>query len=186
MKHGLQCGCGPHAYSSTPEVTWVNIDVEPSHNPDIVLSCLDMSKVFGENAFDFIMTVHMVEHLPLNENGIPVFFQEARKVLKEGGTMRIVVPDLGKVARDYVSGSDMKHIFDGPYFEYRDCPATRFLFWARAFEHTVLFDEQLLRIFADEAGFRNFRVMQPYQSSIPELRNKDRFLSESIICEMDK
>jgi predicted SAM-dependent methyltransferase len=143
---------------------------------------LYMSDRFGEGAFDGCLCIHTTEHLPWPE-GVQKFFRETKKVLKPGGILRIVVPDLKKVATKYVNGEDLKDIYDGPYWTYQDQPATRFMEFCRGWQHTVLFDEQLLRTLAEEAGLTNFKVMPFSVSQIPELSGRDRFESESIQIE---
>jgi predicted SAM-dependent methyltransferase len=175
-------GCGPiHIRSDKAE--WVNVDISEHHNPDVVLDYLKMVDHFGEQSFDAVWSCHSIEHLPWPE-GVQTFFQQAKKLLKPGGVMRICVPDLKKVATKYANGEDLKDIYDGPYWTYQDQPATRFMFFCRGWEHTVLFDEQLLRSLAEEVGFTNFKVMPFSVSQIPELSNRDRFATESISVEM--
>lgn len=184
MKKFLHLGAGPiHLRSSTVE--WINVDIEPSHNCDITMDYLKMVDVFGENSVSAVYSCHSIEHLPY-PNGVVKFFEEVRKVLEPGGVLRVVVPDLMKVARDYVSGSDMKHIYDGPYFAYKDCPAERFTFFMRGWQHSLVFDEHLLRELGFDAGFSQFSVMPFGKSNIPELCNVDRFETESICVQYVK
>lgn len=175
-------GCGPCIIRS-PHAEWVNIDISPEHGPDVVMDYLEMVEKFGENHFSHGFSCHSIEHLSWPE-GVVRFFQEARKVIEPGGVLRIVVPDLGLVARKYVNGESLQDIYDGPYFTYKDLPATRFLWWARGWEHTVLFDEQLLRELASDTGWTGFQVMPFGKSSVPELCGKDRFETESSCCEL--
>lgn len=182
MRYGLHAGCGPVRYESHDDVEWCNMDIQEQHNPDICGSVMELEKHFDLNSYDFIISTHMLEHLPWPA-GVQTFFASARKVLKPGGILRIVVPDLKKVATKYVNGEDLKDIYDGPYWTYQDQPATRFMEFCRGWYHTVLFDEQLLRTLAEEAGFTNFKVMPFSVSQIPELSGRDRFESESIQIE---
>lgn len=175
-------GCGPCIIKS-PTAEWVNIDHGPQFGADVCMDYLKVSEMFGENYFDFGLAIHTTEHL-FWPSGVQKFFSEAKKVLKPGGRLRIVVPDLKKVATKYVNGEDLKDIYDGPYWTYQDQPATRFMEFCRGWSHTIIFDEQLLRSLADEAGFTDFKVMPFGVSAIPELCNRDRFKSESLSAEM--
>ena len=181
MRQFLHLGCGPCIHRS-PTCTWVNVDIEESHNPDIAMDYLKMAERFPAASFDGCCIIHSLEHLQWPE-GVQTFFRECRKVLKPGGILRIVVPDLGLIARKYVNGESLKDVYDGPYFTYKDLPATRFLWWARGWEHSILFDEQLLREFATDAGWQNFRVMPFGVSQLPEMCGLDRFQTESISVE---
>jgi predicted SAM-dependent methyltransferase len=181
MKKLIHFGCGPIILRSK-SCEWVNVDISSANYPDIVMDYLKSSEIFGENAFDEGFSCHSLEHCAWPE-GVQKFFSEAKKIIKPGGTLRIVVPDLGIIAKKYVAGESLQDVFNGPYWTYKDLPATRFLFWARGWEHTVLFDGQLLRELAEDVGFTDFRVMPFGISQIPELHNLDRFQSESISIE---
>lgn len=183
MKKLLHLGCGPCIYHSKAH-EWVNMDISSEHNPDIVMDYLKCAEVFPKESFDGCLIIHSLEHISFPE-GVQTFFREVRKVLKPGAILRIVVPDLGLVARKYVNGESLQDIFDGPYYTYKDLPATRFLFWARGWEHTVLFDEQLLRELATEAGWKNCKVMPFSVSQVPEMSGLDRFQTESICFECE-
>ena len=64
-------------------VGWENYDIE-----------VDMRKrlPFEDNSIDFIMTEHAVEHL--YQHDVYKFFVECMRVLKSGGVLRVVIPDI--------------------------------------------------------------------------------------------
>lgn len=181
----LHIGCGPIHLDG-----WVNIDVEAGHAPDITADYLFILKrietCFDVESTDLIYSCHCLEHCPWPD-GVKKFLDVSHVLLKHGGSMRIVVPDLMKVAKMYVRGEGLKDIYGldfpivGP-----DCPATRFMAFARGWSHTVLFDERLLTMLMEQAGFVNIRVMPFGESDVPELRGLDRFESESISMECEK
>lgn len=173
----LHLGCGPIHLPG-----WVNIDKEWKHNPDIQMDYLKLSDVFQSCSVDHIFSCHSIEHLAWPD-GVIKFLRATLVALRRGGVLRLVVPDLMKVAKLYVAGDDLKGIYDGPYHEGPDCPATRFMYFCRAWEHTVLFDEQLLSMLMSEAGYVQIGRMSFGQSDIPELCNIDRFESESLSIE---
>lgn len=182
MKRFLNLGSGA-AHIRQDGVEWINIDSEPSHRPDVVMDYLDLDKAWS---VDGIISIHSIEHLPWPE-GVMKFFSVAHKILKPGGTLRLVVPDLMKVAKLYVEGDDLKAIY-GPDFKVEgiDCAATRFMAFARGWEHTVLFDAGLLRFLLEKAGFTGVRVMPFGVSSREEMCGLDRFESESLCMEATK
>lgn len=171
----LHVGSGKIRYEG-----WVNIDNEAKHSPDYVMDARDIDMKFGVGTVDLIYGCHFLEHLPWPP-GVQEFLLAAYRVLKPDGTLRLVVPDLMKVAKLYVVGDDLKGIY-GPDFKVEgiDCAATRFMAFARGWQHTVLFDERLLRILMEQAGFVNVRVMPFGESDVQELRGLDRFESESL------
>jgi len=64
---------------------------------------LDISRKvlpFPDNAFDAVNAYHVFEHLYLSEG--KAFAREIFRVLKPGGIFRISVPDLERIAREYL------------------------------------------------------------------------------------
>lgn len=59
-----------------------------------------------ENTADGVYCSHVLEHLPLDD------FRKALvntyKILKPGGTFRVILPDLEPLARDYIADKDRK------------------------------------------------------------------------------
>lgn len=176
----LHCGCGPIIL-----LGWINIDHAEAWNPDV---CMDITKLhhkYQEGEADLVFSCHVLEHLEWGAGVVQALAQIFR-VLKPGGTVRIVVPDLEFVATKYLTGQDLKSLYGADHFYFRDCPATRFLYFMRAWQHTIVFDYALLSSLLREAGFINVRRMPFGQSDIPELRNLDRYPEESLICEATK
>lgn len=176
----LHLGCGPIKLPG-----FVNIDKELHWEPDRCIDYLDLYREFDKGTAENVFSCHSIEHLAYPDE-VKVFFWQANRVLKPGGILRVVVPDLRKVATAYVNGSDLKEIYGGEFYYYKDCPAERFLYFMREWEHKIVFDEQLLRMFFEEAGFTHVRVMPFGVSDTPELRGIDRFESESLVMEGTK
>lgn len=184
MKLGIHAGSGP-IHLRSPLIRWVNVDISDAHKPDLCVDCCLLHNHFEEGSIDTYYSCHSLEHYPF-PRGVQDFFAVAFRLLKPGGVIRIVVPDLMKVAKKYVAGEDLKDIYEGPFHEGPDFPATRMQFFCRAWQHTVLFDEQLLRYFIEEAGFKNVIPMPFGVSEVPELCGVDRFESESLILQSYK
>lgn len=191
MKRMLHLGCGPiHFPNVNGSVEWINIDKEPSSACDICEDYLTIDTLYREGTIDAIYSCHSIEHLEYPA-GVVRFFEACFKVLQPGGTLRIVVPDLRKICRAYLKGSDMTFIH-GPdfpaYYHKSESPAERVHFFiiGERWEHQICFDSDLLDLLATDAGFVNFRVHQFSDSRIPELAGIDRFESESVCVEADK
>lgn len=185
MRHFINIGCGPCKMGSHSKAHWTNIDIEKSHNPDAVVDCRHLHLVYMRDYFDGMISIHMLEHINFPD-GVLQALVSMHEVLKPDGILRLVVPDLMKIARKYVAGEDLKDVYDGPFHEGPDFPATRFQYFCRGWQHTVLFDEQLLRHFLERAGFREITVMPFSVSRDPELCGHDRFFSESLVLESIK
>lgn len=167
---------------------FVNLDKEAFHNPDVVMDALDIRMKYGENSIENILSIHMLEHLrfPTEAN---CFLKAAHDVLKPGGLLRLVVPNLELVAKAYASGSDLKFIYGADfkgYYHYPESRAEKFHFFMTSWQHQMVYDFELLKMMLIDAGFRNISPMPFGVSKVQALCNHDRFLSESIAVESSK
>ncbi len=71
---------------------------------DTVFWDLSRGIPFAEKTFDGVYHSHLLEHL--DQEVAPSFLQECHRVLKPGGILRVVVPDLEKLARGYLGVVD--------------------------------------------------------------------------------
>lgn len=90
----LNLGCGGHFHDA-----WVNLDVAPS-GPSVLRFDLQEGIPFEAGAFDAVYSSHMLEHLP--RSLAPGLIEECFRVLRPGGIIRLVVPDLEIICRLYV------------------------------------------------------------------------------------
>lgn len=148
----LHIGCG-----GDPLPSWLGsydetrLDIDPSHNPDIVADMRDLPDVIG---FDLVYCSHALEHLSPHE--VVPAIQGFRKILNEGGAVILFVPDLQDVqATDEVlfnapagpiCGLDLiygyrKMLKDKPYMA-----------------HKTGFTRDTLEAALTEAGFSNVKV----------------------------
>ena len=95
MKY-LNLGCGSH-YSKKPE--WVNLDFTSS-GPGVIEHNLLQGIPFSDNEFDLVYHSHVLEHFSKSDGSH--FIQECLRVLKPGGILRIAVPDLEGIVRNYL------------------------------------------------------------------------------------
>ncbi|NVN92176.1 MAG: methyltransferase domain-containing protein [Desulfuromonadales bacterium] len=105
----LNLGCGVRTHAD-----WINIDwslkLRLSNIPvlrgfvdcpsGIMIHDLRKGIPFGDTAADVVYASHVLEHLHKNHAGS--FLREIHRVLKPGGTVRIVVPDLEAAVRKYL------------------------------------------------------------------------------------
>ena len=90
----LNLGCGSRFHPA-----WVNADLVP--RAEGVLRCdVRAGLPFPGESFDAVYHAHVLEHLP--RDGALSLLRECRRVLRPGGTIRVVVPDLEQVARLYL------------------------------------------------------------------------------------
>jgi SAM-dependent methyltransferase len=74
----------------------IRLDIDPSNEPDIVGSMLDMSAVAGASV-DAIYSAHNIEHV--NAHEVPVVLKEFLRVLKPEGFLVVTCPDLQTVCQ---------------------------------------------------------------------------------------
>lgn len=94
----LNCGCGGRHHPD-----WRNLDLV-SRDPDVLAHDLRRSIPFADASFDGVYSSHFLEHLP--RRLAPRFLAECRRVLVPGGVLRLVVPDLEQLARQYLAALD--------------------------------------------------------------------------------
>lgn len=94
----LNVGCGRHFHQA-----WRNIDVV-SCDPMVEAHDLRMGLPAQTNQYDMVYHSHVLEHLtPADGQRL---IEECYRVLKPGGVLRIVVPDLEQIARAYLVALD--------------------------------------------------------------------------------
>lgn len=92
----LNIGCG-----ATYHPEWVNIDVEPVSKEVLRHDVTTTPLPFEDSCFDACYCSHVLEHL--SGDDAKHLLSEIYRVLKPGGVIRIVVPDLEGVVRVYLS-----------------------------------------------------------------------------------
>lgn len=96
----LHVGCGPSrknqttAGFNTDEWREIRFDIDPSVQPDVTGTMLDMVAL-PDGSVDAVFSSHNIEHLFPHE--VPVALAEFRRVLKDDGFAIIACPDLQRV-----------------------------------------------------------------------------------------
>lgn len=96
MKY-LNLGCGNNYIASEQ---WTNIDFI-SHSKDVRAHNLIRGIPFNDNTYDLVYHSHVLEHFT-KEDAVK-FIEECFRVLKPGGIIRIAIPDLEKIVREYLT-----------------------------------------------------------------------------------
>lgn len=101
----LNIGCGVHFHTD-----WANIDVQPR---SVAVMGYDVRHPlpYPDGTFDMVYHSHVLEHLP--RAAAPGFIADCCRTLKPGGVIRIAVPDLERIAREYVRQLDQAAAGDG-------------------------------------------------------------------------
>ena len=94
----VHLGCGPKVMPG-----WVNVDHNPDFNPDLVADLNDPFP-FESETVDFIHSEGCLCQFDL-EAGYR-FLAECFRILKPGGVMRLLTPDLKQLVRRYIQSVD--------------------------------------------------------------------------------
>lgn len=113
-KRLLHVGCGPkHGQLPGPFLTddWteVRLDLDPAVKPDIIASITSMPNV-PDGSYDAVFSSHNIEHVYSHE--VPIALGEFFRVLRPGGFVMILTPNLMGVAEAIVKGN-----LEGPLFQ---------------------------------------------------------------------
>jgi SAM-dependent methyltransferase len=114
----LNVGCGPrredalHAAFRSRDWRELRFDIDPTVDPDIVGSIVDMRDAVLTGGFDALWSSHNVEHLYAHE--APKAFAEFRRVLRPDGFALITCPDLRSIAQLIVGGRFGETIYHSP------------------------------------------------------------------------
>jgi SAM-dependent methyltransferase len=116
MKSLLHVGCGPVRIGSLPyfrDGGWdeIRYDIDPSVDPDIVGTSLDMS-IIEDGAVDAIWSSHNIEHVWSYE--VPVVLREFRRVLRPDGFLVVLCPDVLQLAEAVVQGQLEETLYHSP------------------------------------------------------------------------
>jgi len=90
----LNLGCGSHFHPD-----WDNVDFV-SAGPSVKTYNLLNGIPYPDNSYDVVYHSHVLEHFPKSK--AKEFICECYRVLKTGGVLRVAVPDLEKIASEYL------------------------------------------------------------------------------------
>jgi len=104
VKTCLNIACGRNCIKSTETERWINIDsYERENKLDMIL---DVTKdfPFEKDSVDYIYAEQFIEHLEWNDGY--KFLQNCFKILKDGGILRLVLPNYNKIFQKYLDNDN--------------------------------------------------------------------------------
>ena len=159
---------------------WINVDLDFASRPDV---CCDLKAglPFRDACADFLHTEDFIDQLELPH--AQRFLRDCHRVLKPGGVLRVLTPDVELLARMYLEEpAALKKLWR----EHVGIPLTygtaaEILNNAMRFAgHTFLYDAETFARLAADCGFEAERVY--YQQSLhAELRGNDLRSPETAI-----
>ena len=93
----INLGCGKVFVDSSD---WWNLDFAPATHAVRQANLLGRLPVANETA-SIVYSSHFLEHVP--RSMVPSLLKECLRVMKPGGVLRLVVPDLENLAREYLA-----------------------------------------------------------------------------------
>lgn len=151
---------------------WFNVDVDFHTRPDV---CSDLSRglPFDDGVADLLHSEDFLDQLDLR--GAKRFLLECRRILKPGGVMRVLVPDLAQLARLYLADPEglkglwAEHV--GIALE-TGTAGEVFNLGMRFAGHRFMYDGETLEALLSTCGFKA-RRRAFNESGIPDLRGLD-------------
>jgi len=151
---------------------WVNVDIDFDSEPDV---CADLAVClpFANGVAKLMHTEDFIDQLTLESAA--AFLAECHRILAPGGVLRVLTPDMGKLARLYLDDPEQlkamwKQFVGVPLL--LDSAGEVFNLGMRFAGHTFLYDEATFKALASHCGFEARRV-EFQQSDVPELRGLD-------------
>lgn len=153
---------------------WLTTELEPAEGA----LKLDASQPFpiADQTFDYAYSRHMIEHLSFAAGRFMP--RERFRILKPGGTIRIVTPSIGFPLElfaseksphfeRYIEWATETFVPDAP----KPMPSFVFNNFVRAWGHTFIYDRTTLELILIEAGFAAIRKRDIGKSDHPNPRN---------------
>ena len=165
----LHLGCGPNYLPG-----FLNIDANPGRRVDLWLDVRN-GLPFPDDTVDSIYSTHMLEHLYHDELGR--LFSDCRRVLKPGGGVRFIVPNLETAITAYVQR--LGEWFDDYPRKLRSVGGRFANFIFCDGQHRTAFDFGHMQELLEQAGFERTVHLQEgasslYEESVPPYAPNDR------------
>lgn len=154
---------------------WLNTDIELI--PDVMRMDATEPFPFRDKTFQYVYTEHMIEHVPY-QKGVHML-QECYRVLRDGGIIRVITPDLAAIVGLYqgkLSPDQQEYLlWFCRTFVHESPPDAVFAINAmfRQWGHQFIYDEKTLTDSMQAAGFRSVERCALGESRHLELRNMD-------------
>jgi predicted SAM-dependent methyltransferase len=175
----VNVGCG-----SAPFPDWTNLDLDPAVRADILWDVTD-GLPFPDDSCAFIYSEHFLEHIPVSK-GVR-FLTECRRSLQTGGVVRIGMPSVQAVVREYHENIWAKQPWIEKYgYAWIKTRAEYINIAFRDWGHQWLYDVEELDRRLREAGFHQIESARWGESKYPELTKRETRDETLVICEATK
>jgi predicted SAM-dependent methyltransferase len=175
----VNVGCG-----NEPFPGWINLDLDPATRADIQWDVTD-GLPFPDESCAFVYSEHFLEHIPVQQ-GV-WFLTECRRSLQPGGIVRIGMPCVHDVVRQYYENIWANQPWLKKYgYSWIKTRAEYINIGFRDWGHQWLYDSEELDRRLREAGFSRIESVSWGESKYPELRKRETRDETLLICEATK
>ena len=133
---------------------------------------LEYGLPFPDKSIDFLYSSHLIEHL-FQDDAVKLL-REAYRVLKEGGRLRIGVPDLEYAVSLYQKGNKREAL----EFFFTTSKSTDYFS-----RHKYMYDFDLLRTLLAETGFIDIERCSYRQGKFPDIAKLDNRPEQTLFVE---
>ncbi len=151
---------------------WVNVDLDHGSLPDVVAD-LAAGLPFADGVAALMHTEDFIDQLELSQAA--AFLRECHRILIPGGVLRVLTPDMRKLADLYLNNPERLESLWKDFVRVPlslDTPGEIFNIGMRFAGHTFLYDAETFKVLTDSCGF-DARSVSYQQSEVPELRGLD-------------
>ena len=160
---------------------WLNTDLELI--PDVMQMDATQRFPFADGTFQYVYTEHMIEHVPYPQGTL--MLRECHRVMRKGGVIRVITPDLAAIIGLYRSGlsaiqkeylSWFCQAFVPAEYPHNAASAINAMF--RQWGHQFIYDEATLAEAMRAAGFRSvtrWLLGESDHSDLQNLGNQQRY-----------
>jgi predicted SAM-dependent methyltransferase len=151
---------------------WVNVDLDAGSAPEV---CADLSAglPFQTGVADLMHSEDFIDQLEIEQAAD--FFRECHRILKPGGVLRVLTPDLEQLARLYLHDPERLAALWSEFVGeplLLETPGEIFNMGMRFAGHTFLYDGDSFTTLLSQCGFDARRVSYQH-SEIDDLRGLD-------------
>jgi SAM-dependent methyltransferase len=147
----VNVGCGPHYATG-----WINLDVVRLDDiqPDLLLESGEAPLPFDDNEVDQLYAGHVLEHIPWAQ--VPAALVEWERVLKPGGRLGLVGPDVMRTIERYAKGLEPLWLVEATLED--DKTFMHDESWAGARHQWNCYEARVLMLLAD-LGYTDVRAL---------------------------
>jgi predicted SAM-dependent methyltransferase len=164
-RHKLHLGSGDHRIRG-----WINVDFSAAMPVDVVAD-LTREMPFRSGSVDLIHSEDFIEHVDASSGKLVL--RECHRILRSGGVMRVLTPDLRALIGEIYVRRDQRHIrWCRAYLDAAGPCESLNMHVRMGGDHRFVYDEEHLASLLREIGFEVRHVRYNW-SKEPELRYLD-------------